>query len=374
MKDKLLNFFSLLWKFIKDHKKQSIFLSISGILFLIFEVLKKIPSVCEFVFARNISRFFHFIISRITNIFPFSLTQWVYVFGGVLIVFLLIKIFVYLFKKNWASFSKLLYKIVSVSIILVLSLNVLFTFSYNRYPVLPYLGLDYVEPSMELAVDSADFFITKAKALEDNFERTEKGEVISPYSYDTLVKMINEEFSRLDEDYFSSFYVKSKPVFFSRAMSYLGITGIYFPYLAESNINTDVSDYTIPVTICHEMAHAKGVMRENEANYIAYYLLMTSEDEFLQYLGFMRGSIIMLNETFDPENTSFYVQTYEKLSPTMLNEFEQSSLYWDDFDTIFDKISTFFNDLYLKSQGVSSGVKSYSQTGSMLMSLYVELS
>ena len=41
--------------------------------------------------------------------------------------------------------------------------------------------------------------------------------------------------------------------------SYLGITGIYFPFYAEANVNVNIPVNELPTTMAHEMAHAKGV-------------------------------------------------------------------------------------------------------------------
>lgn len=60
-----------------------------------------------------------------------------------------------------------------------------------------------------------------------------------------------------------------KPVANSWLMSRAQLTG-QFTFTYEANINILAPDYTIPATICHELAHTRGFMREDEANFIAY--------------------------------------------------------------------------------------------------------
>lgn len=60
-------------------------------------------------------------------------------------------------------------------------------------------------------------------------------------------------------------YGQPKPVMASRLMSYGNITGIYIPFTCEANVNIDVPDYSIPATMCHELTHLRGYMREEEA-------------------------------------------------------------------------------------------------------------
>ena len=80
---------------------------------------------------------------------------------------------------------------------------------------------------------------------------------------------------------------RPKAVFFDQAMSYSRITGIYFFMTFEPNINTDTPHYSIPYTICHEMAHACGFMREDEANYIAYQVSSQSQDPVGRKIDFL---------------------------------------------------------------------------------------
>ncbi|MEG2117465.1 MAG: DUF3810 family protein, partial [Clostridia bacterium] len=206
--------------------------------------------------------------------------------------------------------------------------------------------------------------------LSKKFERDETGAVISPYTFEELVEMINNEYGRLTSDYFSQHKTRSKPMMFSKAMCYMGFTGMYFPYYAESNISVAVPSYTLPVTICHELAHSKGVMRENEANFTAYYLLITSDNEYLQYCALLYASNASLNETYDEKDKSYYEKAYELFSKEMFKDYSAASKMWDGYDTFLDNIGDWFNDLYLKSSGVSSGVKSYSETGVFLIRLH----
>lgn len=54
-------------------------------------------------------------------------------------------------------------------------------------------------------------------------------------------------------------------------MSYLDISGIYCPFTFEANVNVHMNDVLIPVTMCHELSHLSGYMREDEANFIAFW-------------------------------------------------------------------------------------------------------
>ena len=54
----------------------------------------------------------------------------------------------------------------------------------------------------------------------------------------------------------------------SRALSALRFTGFYFPFTGEANVNTDSPSAFLPATVCHEMAHQRGITAEEECNFI----------------------------------------------------------------------------------------------------------
>lgn len=68
-------------------------------------------------------------------------------------------------------------------------------------------------------------------------------------------------------------------------MSYLDISGIYCPFTFEANVNVHMNDVLIPVTMCHELSHLSGYMREDEANFIAFLACLQSDDPEFRYSG-----------------------------------------------------------------------------------------
>ena len=356
--------------FFMKNLKKTIFIGVALITLLIFSFLKGNTYISEEWFATSISRYSLWVISSIVNIIPFSVTELFYVVAIISLIVSFVKIIKSMKTRSWELVFQILYKITAVAVGMILMINLVFTFSYNRYPLGEELALEKHTITMENAVESSAYYIGKAKSLEDKFERDETGAVISPYSFNETVELVRKEYERLDSDYFNPFTVKPKKMMFSSIMSYMGFTGVFFPFFAEVNINVKAPAYGIPVTICHEMAHSKGVMRENEANFVAYYLLITSENEYLQYCGYMHASSRMLNETYDPNDRTYYDDTRELISEAMWGEYNASYTMWDSYDTFVDDIFNWINNFYLTSSGVTSGVKSYSQTGEFLVRLY----
>ena len=77
---------------------------------------------------------------------------------------------------------------------------------------------------------------------------------------------------------FKSWYPYPKPLINPRLLSVQQLTGIYSPFTIEANYNSEIPGYNIPHTICHELSHLQGYMREDEANFIGYLACTSSED------------------------------------------------------------------------------------------------
>lgn len=63
--------------------------------------------------------------------------------------------------------------------------------------------------------------------------------------------------------------------------------GYYFPFSMEANYNGTMYIVNKPSVICHEFAHLKGFMQEDEANLIGYLACINSDDAFFRYSGYM---------------------------------------------------------------------------------------
>ena len=88
---------------------------------------------------------------------------------------------------------------------------------------------------------------------------------------------------------------KAKPIFLSSKMSYTGISGIYFPFTGEANVNVDIPHSLLPATTCHEMAHQRGFAREDEANYIAWITCSSNDNPEFKYSGTLLALIHSMN-------------------------------------------------------------------------------
>ena len=162
----------------------------------------------------------------------------------------------------------------------------------------------------------------------------------------------------MNSDYYYEYSATAKPMYLtSWAYRMLSITGVSFAPTGEPNYNVLCPDGFKPFTIAHEMAHSKGAMPEEDANLTAAYICLNSEDPFIRYSGYnvafwsLSSLILATNEKQDL--TDFY----NKIDPKIYANNAYENKYWADH-AIFDKISDWINDLYLKMNN-DDGTVSY---------------
>ena len=333
-------------------------------------LLAQVQFLAEYLFARGIARWAEGLISAVTGIFPFSLYEVVAVLLILGAVALVVYLCTHLSRAHRKSLPPLLRRLAAAAVAVFLAFSLLYAPLYNRAGVSSALGLPEVQVTAENAYAAAEYYVERLNALADDFERDGEGDILPAQSFAETAQLLNARYDSLQTDYFSPYAVKPKAVALSVPMSYLGITGIYFPFTGEANVNVNIPAYALPATMAHEMAHAKGVARENEANVAAYVLCITAEDEYLQYSGLMNAAAVMLNSLPEEE----YLELRSRLAPEILQEYSNASAHYAQYDGWLDSLSSFFNDLFLKSNGVPGGTRSYGQTAESLVALFVRLS
>jgi hypothetical protein len=162
-----------------------------------------------------------------------------------------------------------------------------FGLNYQRPPLVEMLQYDQRRAS----ADELDA-MTRAvvEGVNSNFEEAHAAGYATP---DTprVFEILRESYAREAE--LSSFAVSGfgppKPVYFSGALTRLGISGMYFPFTGEPNFNADAPDFERPFSIAHEMAHQRGFARESEANFVAFLVCTHANDPFVRYSGYRQG-------------------------------------------------------------------------------------
>lgn len=166
-------------------------------------------------------------------------------------------------------------------------------------------------------------------------------------------------------------YLKPKPLLISRLLSVQQLSGIYSPFTIEANYNNEMTPYNIPHTICHELSHLRGFMREDEANFIGFLACAASDDPEFRYSGWLSAWIYAGN-ALAAEDIDFYSGCYRALRPEVRGDLKENSLFWDRFESKVSEAAEAMNDHYLKANSQSEGVKSYGRVVDLLLAWYAD--
>ena len=343
---------------------------------IILGISKKSMWIAEEIFAKRVFKVVSQGIAMITGWVPFSLAEMILVLGPVLLAISMIVFIIRLIVSK----RDVKFRIWKAVLNLFCFLSVAFFIytigcgtNYYRVPVATYLGLS-VEPSSEeelynLCVSLAN---RANEAREQITSVDEKGVYTLSMSITDLAKESRVAFNKLAEDYaiFSGWYPVPKPIHFSRIMSSMELTGIFIPFTMEANVNIDISDYSIASTMCHELAHLRGFIREDEANYIAYLACTNADNIELVYSGLLEALILSGNALYD-KNKELYYEVRNTYSDGVNADLNANSLYWKQFENTTASITASkINDTYLKANNQVDGVQSYGRMVDLLLAEY----
>ena len=356
-------------------QKRSILLVTGLLAVLLLEIAKRNSYFAEEIFAKRIFKGISLCISFLTGWIPFSLAEC----SILLCPFLLLGIciaWIRIYKKKRDTFFLFLNSIYSIACIVSF---IFFVYAigcginYYRYPFSYYAELT-VEPSdaetlYALCIDLAK----QANTLRNQLKTEDENGVYElPFSTKELAEQAKEAYEQLAEQYpiLAGNYPAPKSVWLSKYMSYTRLTGIYTCWTMEANVNIDIPEYSIGSTMTHELAHLRGFIREDEANYLAYLACMASNSPDLQYSGTMLALILSGNALYR-KNPDLYAGLRATYSDGIVRDMVANSAYWEKYqETVIGETASKANDAYLKANNQTDGVESYGRMVDLLLASY----
>ena len=167
-------------------------------------------------------------------------------------------------------------------------------------------------------------------------------------------------------------YGAPKSILLSTPMCYTGITGFYFPFTNEANVNMAEPIPFLPFTTAHEMAHQRGFAKEDEANYIAYIACINHPDVNFQYSGTFAALSYSFNALAKVDMEK-YRELISMCSTGVISDIKYNQEFWQDYSGTIEKVGDKVNDTYLKSQNQQSGTNSYGEMVDLLLAGFREI-
>ncbi|BBF43383.1 hypothetical protein lbkm_2071 [Lachnospiraceae bacterium KM106-2] len=308
-----------------------------------------------------------FIFAWISNWLPFSVVEFL-VYGIILwgISSLIMSIAVKLKKRNTSKTigSKLstIYLLLSIiAFLYVMNCGV----NYYRTSFIEAEHLEGKKYDKEELVQVCQYLSDQINALEKKIPKSKDGVLVTDSSMVSeapqIMKALSKKYKSL-----TGYYPRPKGLVVSEILSYQQLSGVYSPFTVEANYNDDMPDYYKAFTVLHELAHLRGFMQEEEANFISILACANSSDVRFQYSGYLVAYSYCMSELrgYDLES---YGKIRNQLCKTANLEIEKRNAFWGKYEGKIAEVSDKVNDTYLKANAQVKGVQSYNEVVGLIV-------
>ena len=165
--------------------------------------------------------------------------------------------------------------------------------------------------------------------------------------------------------------IAAKGILCSRVMSLLDFTGFFFPFTAEANVNMDFPPSLFASTVAHELAHQRGVAKEQEANFVAVAACLADGSPDYVYSAALLAYTHLGNALHGADHEA-WERVYDSLDERVKADLAANRAYWARYQTPVQTVSNTVYEGFLFSYGQDLGLKSYGACVDLLVNAYFE--
>ncbi len=370
----------------KKLKKSDIVLICGFALMILLNAVARLSHTFSDFFVQKIFPVLSFPLMWLSGLFPFAVGEWLIIAGIALVLLgtpLLIALFILKRKnkpaqKRIGAFVLRFVPWIALYIFATETLNCFIMYQCSTFSSRYFPETEHTE---ELLLDTLEAVATKVEELHNTFERDGEGYIVlnKDYRNDCIAAMKNtaKTYSQL-----SGYYPPPKPIFNSFFMSQEGVIGLYIPFTMEATFNQDTQSIAKPSTICHELAHLKGIIQEDEANFVSMVVCFTSNENAIRYSGYLDALYYLYCDAKNLVGTDYEDEYYRIISivPSIVWSNDIASFkanYWEEnkdkeiipTETV-EAVSEALTDATLQLNGVQDGILSYYRVVELLMDYY----
>ena len=322
-------------------------------------------------FNDHISRWGRRLLGTLTAWFPFSLAELLLLLLPLILAVLVWRV-VKIYSANRRTVLAFLARVGAAVCLVGILFVWCFAPGYYGATLDRKLGLSRDPVSADDLYRTAVILADAINPLADSLLVGADGSSVMPYSLNEMNEKLMKAYAAFtaDRDFPDHFRSRVKPVMLSHAMSYTHITGVYSFFTGEANINVAFPDYCIPFTAAHELAHQRGVAREDEANFVAFLICLSSDDPYLRYSGLLNVYEYVASALWSADRT-LYRAAYARLADRVVAEERAYAAFYERYrDNVAAAVSEKTNDIYLQSQGSKAGSRSYDMVVDLAVAYY----
>lgn len=328
-------------------------------LLVLTEVIKFFPEGIEKYYATGLYPFIGMVLRKSLGWIPISMGD---VGIGLLMAWGLYKIFGYIkhFKKQDLK-GKYLVKLIlqGFKSLAFLYIGFYWIWGFNYYR----LGSSYL-----MKLETSEYQTEEIMVLVDNLhlklvQITRDSTLVEQSktnNRETLAQLGKEAFESAATKYpFLTFkYPSLKPNLIGKWQGYTGYAGYMFPFTGEAHVNFYAPSYSLPFSVCHEMAHQAGFGPESEANLVAFLTARESRNLFFQYSAYSGVYIYALSELYNRDSV-LAKNYYNRLPEILKKDRKEMQKYLQEHTHIIQPVIDRVYEWYLQSQQQSEGLASY---------------
>lgn len=163
-------------------------------------------------------------------------------------------------------------------------------------------------------------------------------------------------------------YQHPKPMLVGTYQSWTGILGYIGPLFCESHLHPDLLPVEYPFTMAHEYSHLMGVSSEAEANWWAWRACRDSyipEIRYSAYLSLLPHIWINAARLLSEDDVKVW---RTGIRPEVVSDLRTENAFWKNKrNPVLDKFQSWMYDLFLKGNGIPTGMANYSEVVQMMM-------
>ena len=363
----------------KENQKKQLLLSVlwplpALLAFAGQRLLAAYPDFTEQWHAQRLFRLLSVPISWLTSKVPVSLTELLALFGIPLLLVLLAVFIVRTVRSpghRLRRFGRLVRSLAWTVSVLYLVFMLLHGFNYARLPVAASFDLPVTERSSEELAEAAEWMIRQINSQRPSLLEDEAGVFIAREPIRRKLKTSDAGYHIAAADYplLAGHPVRAKAVFVSRYWSYTGITGMYFPFLVEANVNIDPPHFQVLFTAMHEIAHLRGFAREDEADFMAFLTGLYHPDPDYRYAALLSTANRCLNALYRSDR-EMHTELLGRINEASRRDLQAARAYWRQFEGPVREASTSANHAFLQANLQEDGVRSYGRMVDLALGWY----
>lgn len=277
-------------------------------------------------------------------------------------------------RRGWRGLMGVLTRLLAACGVLALLFMLLYGVQYSAPPLEESLRMEVGQYTLRELYGAAESVTREMNRLGESAPRSAEGEC-SFGSFEEQAEAVREAYAALAGRYTVYRRAEKSPpprraAILSKPMSYVGISGYFFPWSGEAVVSGDSVATHYPFYIAHEAAHALGVGPEDEANFSAFLACMSSEEDSLRYSGLINAYVYLSNALYE-QDVALAREISAMVSETCRADLRRLNEHYERYETPVREAGQKINDAYIKATGQPDGVQSYGKVADFIIAWYM---